>query len=146
MLRVPLTRDHLAAIGALTADGRVLMQVQTEAFGGPRVVRFVCHLLRHSAGKLLVIWDGSPIHRAKVVTSFLATEVGGRVWLARLPGYAPALNPVEGIWYYLKRVRLGNVCCRSLKEVRYELRLAAATLRHKASVLANLPGHFGCPL
>ena len=43
-------------------------------------------------------------------------------------GYAPELNPVEGIWQYLKRVRLGNVCCGTLREVRHELRLAPATL------------------
>ncbi len=55
MLRVPLTRDHLSAIGALTADGRVLMHVQMEAFRGPRVVGFLRHVLRHVAGKLLVI-------------------------------------------------------------------------------------------
>jgi hypothetical protein len=48
---------------------------------------------------------------------------------------------VEGIWRSLKRVRLGNGCCRTLTQVRYELRLATATLRHKASVLANLPKH-----
>ena len=145
-LRMPLTRDHLSAIGALTADGRILMQVQTDAFRGPRVVRFLRHLLRHIAGKLLVIWDGSPIHRATVVKAFLAEGGAQRLWLERLPGYAPDLNPVEGIWHYLKRVRLGNVCCRTLKEVRYEVRLATATLRHKATVLANLPRHYGCPL
>ena len=146
LLRVPLTRDHLSAIGALTADGRVLMQVQTEAFRGPRVVRFLRHLLRHIQGKLLVIWDGAPIHRAQVVKTFLSDGGGQRLWLEQLPGYAPDLNPVEGIWHYLKRVRLGNVCCRTLKEVRYEVRLATAILRHKATVLANLPHHYGCPL
>ena len=145
-LRVPLTRNHLSTIGALTADGRVLMQAQMEAFRGPRVVRFLRHLLRHIAGKLLVIWDGSPIHRAKVVKAFLAEGGAHRLWLEQLPGYAPDLNPVEGIWHYVKRVRLGNVCCRTLKEVRYEVRLATAVLRHKANVLANLPRHYGCPL
>ncbi len=146
LLRVPLTRDHLSAIGALTADGRVLMQVQTEAFRGPRVVRFLRHLLRHIQGKLLVIWDGALVHRAQVVKTFLPDGGGQRLWLEQLPGYAPDLNPVEGIWHYLKRVRLGNVCCRTLKEVRYEVRLATAILRHKATVLANLPQHYGCPL
>lgn len=146
ILRVPLTRDHLSAIGALTADGRVLMQVQTEAFRGPRVVRFLRHLLRHVSGKLLVIWDGAPIHRSKVVKAFLSEGGAERLWLEQLPGYAPDLNPVEGVWHYLKRVRLGNVCCRTLKEVRNEVRLATATLRHKTTVLANLPRHFGCPL
>lgn len=139
VLRVPLTRDHLSAISALTTRGRVLMQVQDEAFRSPQVVRFLEHLLRLIPGKLLVIWDGSPIHRSKVVKAFLAAGGAERLWLERLPGYAPELNPVEGIWRYLKRVRLRNVCCRSLSELRYELRLATANLRHKANVLASLP-------
>ncbi len=139
VLRVPLTRDHLSAISALTTTGRVLLQVQEEAFRGPRVVRFLNHLLRHIGGKLLVIWDGAPIHRCKVVKQFLADGGADRVWFEQLPGYAPELNPVEGIWRYLKRVRLRNVCCRTLAELRYEVRLATANLRHKASVLASLP-------
>jgi putative transposase len=122
------------------------MQVQKEAFRGPQVVQFLRHLLRHIKGKLLVVWDGSSIHRSKVVKEFLSSKPGHRVWLERLPGYAPDLNPVEGIWHYLKRVRLGNVCCRTLKQLQYEVRLATVTLRHKTRVLANLPRHYGCPL
>ncbi len=139
VLRVPLTHDHLSAISALTARGRVLMQVQEEAFRGPRVVRFLKHLLRQIPGKLLVIWDGAPIHRSKVVKAFLAEGGVERLWLEQLPAYAPELNPVEGVWRYLKRVCLRNVCCRALSELRYELRLATANLRHKAQVLASLP-------
>ena len=54
-------------IGGLTAQGRLLLQMQARAFRGPAVVRFLQHLLRHIPGKLLVIWDGAPIHRAQVV-------------------------------------------------------------------------------
>lgn len=139
ILRVPLTRDHLSAISALTASGRMLMQVQNEAFRGPQVVRFLRHLLRHIPGKLVVIWDGAPIHRRKVVKAFLAAGGAERLWLERLPGYAPELNPVEGIWQHLKRVQLRNVCCRTLNDVRYELRLATPNLRHKVNVLASFP-------
>lgn len=71
MLRVPLTRDHLSAISALTTRGRVVLQVQDEAFGGPQVVRFRAHLLRQIGGTLLVIWDGSPMHRSKVVKAVI---------------------------------------------------------------------------
>ncbi|MDQ5850608.1 MAG: hypothetical protein M3380_00795 [Chloroflexota bacterium] len=60
LLRVPLTRDHLSAISAVTADGRVFMQVQPQAYRSQHVVRFLRHLLRHIAGKVLIIWDGSP--------------------------------------------------------------------------------------
>ncbi len=139
VLRMPLTRNHLSAISALTASGRVLMQVQAKAFRGPQVVRFLKHLLQHLPGKLLVIWDGAPIHRSKVVKQFLADGGAERMWLEQLPAYAPELNPVEGIWRYLKRVRLRNVCCRTLTDLRYELRLATMNLRHKAQVLASLP-------
>jgi transposase len=138
-LRVPLTRDQLSAMSALTSSGRVLMHVQDEAFRGPGVVRFLRHLLRHIPGKLLVIWDGAPIHRSKVVKAFLAEGGAERLWLEPLPGYAPELNPVEGIWRQLKRGHLRNVCCRTRIELRYELRLATANLRHNAAVLASLP-------
>ena len=57
-----------------------MMQVQAEAFRGPRVVRFLQHLLRPIGGKLLVIWDGAPIHRCKVVKQFLAEGGAERVW------------------------------------------------------------------
>ncbi len=146
VLRVPLSRDHLSAISALTADGRVLMQVQEHAFRGPGIVQFLRHLVRHIPGKLLIIWDGSRIHRCRAGKNFLATTEGHQLWLERLPAYAPDLNPVEGVWRYLKRVRLGNVCCRTLTQLRYELRLATANLRHKVQVLTNLPKHCGYEL
>jgi transposase len=55
--------------------------------------------------------------------------------LERLPGYAPDLNPAEGIWSDLKRVELKNRCCRDVTELRRELRWATARLQHKHTVL-----------
>jgi transposase len=72
--------------------------------------RFLKHALRQIPGKLLVIWDGSPIHRARAVKDFLASGVAeNRLQLEQLPGYAPDLNPDEGIWKHLKYVELKNV-------------------------------------
>jgi transposase len=135
VLRVPLTRDHLSAISAITPAGQILMQVKDHALRGPDVVRFLQHLLRHIPGKLLVIWDGSPIHRAQVVKDFLAQGAAQRLHLEPLPAYAPELNPDEWLWQYLKRRELRNVCCHSLTELRDELRLAVARVRHKLAVI-----------
>ena len=88
-------------------------------------------------GKLLVIWDGAPIHRAQVVRDFLAQGGAARIWLEQLPAYAPELNPEEGIWNLLKRAELRNVCCDDLAELRRELRYAAARLRHRATVIRS---------
>jgi transposase len=134
-LHAPLTHDHLSAISALTQEGRLLLAVQERPFRGPDVVRFLQHLLRQVPGPLLVIWDGAPIHRAQVVKDFLAQGAAARLQLEQLPGYAPELNPDEGIWHYLKHVELRNLCCDDLAELRRELRLAVQRLRHKRHVL-----------
>jgi len=130
-----LTHDHLSAISGLTMDGRLLLQVRERAFRGPAVVEFLRHLLRQIPGPLLVIWDGAPIHRAQPVKDFLAQGAAARLQLEQLPGYAPELNPDEGIWHYLKHVELRNLCCADLAELRLELGLAVKRLRHKRHVL-----------
>ena len=84
---------------------------QDRALKGEDVVRFLKHALRQIAGKLLLIWDGSPMHRAKVLKKVLQDGAAARVQLEQLPGYAPELNPDEGIWKHLKCVELKNVCC-----------------------------------
>src|SRR5579859_1646227 len=134
LLRLPLTRDHLAAISGITADGRLFMQTQDHAYRSPDVVRFLRLLLRKIQGKLLVIWDGSPIHRGQPVKDFLCQGAAKRLHLERLPGYAPELNPDEGIWNYLKRVELGNCCCPDLAALALALRRAKERLRHKRVV------------
>lgn len=130
-----LSREHLSAISAITEEGKLYMMEQDRAFKGPDVVRFLKHLLRRIAGKLLVVWDCSPIHRARAVKEFLEGGAASRLKLERLPGYAPELNPDEGIWKHLKYVELKNVCCRNLSELRRELRKAKKRLRHKKHVI-----------
>lgn len=135
ILHEQLTRDHLSAMSAITPEGKLLMMEQDGAFKGKDVVRFLRHALRRIPGKLLVVWDGSPIHRARVVKDFLASGASNRLRLEQLPGYAPELNPDEGIWKHLKYVELKNICCKSLSELRRELRKAKERLRHKKHVI-----------
>ena len=47
------------------------------------------------------MWDGLGSHRSRPMPAFLGSQRG---WLVaeRLPGYAPELNPVEGVWANLK--------------------------------------------
>ena len=89
ILRVPLTRDHLSAISALTAKGQVLVRMQRCAYRSHAVVRFLKHLLQHMAGPLLVMWDGAPIHRSCVIKQVLASGATKRLHLEGLPSYAP---------------------------------------------------------
>jgi transposase len=135
MIRAPLSRDHLSAMGGITPAGKLYLTVQERAYRGQDVVRFLQHLLRHIAGKLLVSWDGAPIHRSQAVQEYLAGGAARWIHLEQFPSYAPELNPAEGIWNYLKRVELKNRCCQSISHLYYELGKAKERLRHKSKVI-----------
>jgi transposase len=135
ILHEHLSRDHLSAVSGITLEGKLYMLEQERAFKSEDVVRFLKHLMRQIPGKLLVIWDGSPIHRGQAVKEFLAGGAASRVRLEQLPGYAPDLNPDEGVWKHLKCVQLKNLCCESLAELKMELRKAKERLRHKRDVI-----------
>lgn len=66
--------------------------------------------------KLLLIWDGLPAHRAKVVKEYIASQSH---WLRveRYPGYAPELSPVEFIWAPMKNKDLAQVPPKGLHHV-----------------------------
>ncbi len=44
-------------------------------------------------------------------------ELHGHIAVARLPTYAPELNPVEAIWAYLKKHEIANLCLHTVGEV-----------------------------
>src|SRR5258706_5475429 len=79
VLQVPLTPDHLAAIGGLTPTGRLFLQTHAQAYHSPAVVRFLRVLLRTIRGKVLVIWDGAPIHRGQPINDFLTRGAAKRL-------------------------------------------------------------------
>ena len=137
ILRVKLTRDHLSAISGITLDGRLFMQVRPDSYDAEAVVGFLRVLLRKIPGKIILIWDGSPIHRANALKDFLKRGAAKRLHLEQLPGYAPDLNPDEGIWNYLKRVELGNVCCTDLNDLSTRLLRARERLRHKREIIRS---------
>ena len=98
ILRAPRSYDHVSAISAITPEGQLLMQMQETAYQGTDVVRFLTHVLRQIAGKVLIVWDGAPIHYGQAIKEFLAAGGSTRIHLERFPGDAPDLNPDEGIW------------------------------------------------
>ena len=128
------TRDHLSVISGITPDGRSAFQIHETAINGSLAARFLKHLLRWIDDRLLVIWDGSPIHRSRAVKELL-TQTNGRLWLERLPGYAPDLNPDEWVWKHLKHVQLANVCSPDLPEHHHELRNAIRRFRRRDDLI-----------
>jgi transposase len=142
VLRVPLTRQHLSVISGITLAGQLLTGIQECAFQGADLVRFLKHLRRQLGDPLLVIGDGLPAHHEHAVTQFVV-DAGGAVCIEQLPGYAPDLNPDEGVWHYLKQVELPNVAGHNLHERRCQLRLAIGRLRGKPDIIRSFFKQYG---
>ena len=137
VIRVKLTHDHLSVMGGMTPEGKVYTLVRQEAFNGLHVIEFLDHLRRVAGPRLLVIWDGSPIHRRAAVKDYVAGTRGG-INVEVLPGYAPDLNPWdEGGWNHLKNVEMRNLACRDLEELHQEFHLAIGRLRQKSHLVRS---------
>ena len=131
ILRERLTRDHLSVMAGMTPQGKLYTLARQESLDGWHSIEFLVHLGRVAGERLLVIWDGSPIHRRQAVQEFVA-GTKGKVWVETLPGYAPDLNPWdEGGWNHLKHAEMRNLVCRDLEELHEQFHLAIGRLRQK---------------
>lgn len=88
--------------------------------GAEDVVAYLRQLRRELPGPWTVVWDRHNIHsRSRLVQAWLAGEP--EVVLENLPGYAPALNPDEMVWAWLKYGRLANLTPADVAELRDHL-------------------------
>jgi transposase len=68
--------------------------------------------VKKSGRRLVVIWDGAPWHRAGMV-QLAAKDLG--IELIALPGYSPDLNPIEGLWKWMRKEVTQLHCYPTLK-------------------------------
>lgn len=78
-------------------------------------------------------WDGLQAHRFKLVLEWAKRQ--RRLTLVRLPAYAPELNPVEGLWSWIKTTCLANVAEDTLEPVKRRVRNGARRVRRRPAVL-----------
>jgi DDE superfamily endonuclease len=146
VIREKQTRDHLSVMGGMTPEGKVYTLVRQKSLNGLHSIEFLIHLSRVAGKRLLVIWDGSPIHRRIEVRDFVA-GTRGKIWLEALPGYAPDLNPWdEGGWNHLKHVQMRNVVSHDLEELHEQFHLAISRLRHRPHVIRSFFAQAGLAL
>ncbi len=105
-------------------------------YRGETVVPFL-DLLRHRLrGPMTIVWDAIPIHRAEPVRHFLHQH---RAIVTELfPRYAPDLNPVDKIWFYVKYDRLANFAPPRLSDLRVQVKRELHRLQQRPEVLKSL--------
>ena len=113
---------------------RFLFQIHPGSIKGPQVAGFLQALLRAVPGKVLVIWDGAAIHRCRLVQEF-AAGTRGRLELARLPAYAPELNPAEYLWAHLKEHEIANLCVKEAWQLSLHATAALRRMRRRPRII-----------
>ena len=113
---------------------RFYFQIHKGSIKSPQVIEFLQHLQRHIKGRLLILWDGAPIHRSALVRDYV-TATKGRIILERLPAYAPELNPVEYLWAHLKSHEMANLIVTTAWELSFEATAALRKMRRRPSIL-----------
>ena len=109
--------DRINWFGAYNfSDGQCLIWAEG-ACNKETTVEFL-HRIDDWTGKdgreVVVIWDGASWHRAKIVQQ-TAAELG--ITLVALPGYSPDLNPIEGLWKWMREEVTQHHCHDTLRDL-----------------------------
>ena len=86
------------------------------------------------SGKLILIWDGAPYHRAKTVWAE-AARLG--ITLLPLPGYSPDLMPVEALWRWLREDVTYNHCHATADDLIRRVAAFEARVNHYPCTIAD---------
>lgn len=138
-----LTAGHwtkISAISSVTVSpqrrrmGLLIRFHSQKNIRAPEVIGFLRHLLRHLRGPVVLLWDGSPVHRAAPVKRFLKQYP--RLHAHRFPGYAPELNPDELVWAQLKKATANSVP-KNIAHLRKLLQKPLDRLRHSQPLLRS---------
>lgn len=142
VVRVAEPHDRISVIGAITVSpmrrrvGLVYQMLADNAnYRGGSIVRFVSAVRARLSAPMVVVWDRIPIHSCSSVEQHLSAEPG--VTSELFPPYAPEINPTDGVWRYIKHIRLANYTPPSLGVLRGRVTAELENLRNRADLLES---------
>ena len=94
-------RQSINVISAVNASGAFWAATYTGKLNAESFVEFLRDFMKGQRRKVMLVVDGHPAHKAKLVKEYIA-GLSGRLELHFLPPYAPDLNPDEFVWNYMK--------------------------------------------
>lgn len=95
-------RFSLNMISAVSAQGEFRFMLHEGSVGAKVFLEFLKRLMIGAQKPVFVIVDGHPIHKAKLIKTYV-DSLGGTLKLFYLPPYSPHLNPDETVWAHVKR-------------------------------------------
>jgi transposase len=125
-------------------DFHYYMLCDNTNFRGPTVIDCLKHLRRQIRGPITIIWDQIIIHSSKVVLEYLQTAKD--IIIESFPPYAPELNPVDRVWFYLKYDRFPNYTPSTIARLRRSVESELKRLQRQPELLLSFIRQSGVPL
>jgi transposase len=144
VLRRLSKRREISSVIAVTPDGRLAAWHVRGSVKGPTTCRALRHFRQVFRRPLLVIWDRGTAHTACEVQAFLAAHPRDFA-AARLPAYAPELNPEEQANALIKR-RMANAVPASLAELKAHACRGIRYLQRHPTLVQHFFAHAGLPV
>jgi transposase len=122
---------------------RLFARTKKDSFNTASLIEFLKQLKRFvRAHRVILIWDHLPAHRSRDMTQFLWTQ---RDWLQVewLPGYAPDLNPTEGVWNNIKGREMANLCPDLMAEAAHAFHRGLRRVGHTRALPFSFLQHAG---
>jgi transposase len=122
--KIPTYGAHQSVklLGVLDYEKGNILCMEEERFDAKVFLSFLQQvLIKYPEGKIVMILDNARIHHAKLIQPFLE-KYASRLELLFLPPYSPNLNPIEGLWKWLKSSIIYNVFYTSVAEIRKAVR------------------------
>lgn len=94
-------RQSINVISAVNARGEFWAATYTGKLNAEAFVAFLQNFIKGRSGKVFLVVDGHPAHKANIVKQYVQS-LKGRLELHFLPPYAPDLNPDEFVWSHMK--------------------------------------------
>lgn len=101
VLKTSGQRQSINVISAVNARGAFWAATYDGQLNAESFVLFVRNFMKGRSGKVFLVLDSHPAHKAKLVKRYV-DSLHGRLELHSLPTYAPDLNPDEFVWSYMK--------------------------------------------
>ncbi len=98
-------RKGLKMFGVIEFFGGSFQYMEAEnKFNGESYISFIKHIMSQYTCPVILVEDGAPYHKAKVVTKYTDDlKDQGQLYVYRLPSYSPDFNPIEKLWKNTKR-------------------------------------------
>lgn len=135
------SREKVSMIAAITLSpqrnrlGLYFSLLVNENVTVDRLVPFLRQLKVHLPRGFLLLWDRLGAHRAVRMKEFLDGQK--KIRTEFFPPYAPELNPVEGVWAYLKMNPLANLAPHDARELSRRARTSTQEIQGNQQLLRS---------